>query len=383
MTRADAAARRGHRGLVGVVLLAFIAATPARAEIGTADVVPAATLLLPYFEVDVAAEPPASAMLLTIMNASAAPTLARLVLWTDYGVHTYGVNLFLTGYDVETVDLRDIFDDAGPAVIAAHRGQSSALFDGLCAGFDHGDALARGYVTIDNVNQETDLFPGDPGYFAFKGIGVANDINQLWGQYLAVDTEREVGEGGPLVHVEAHVNPLAATFYSRETNFSSADNRERLATSWGTRYWNGLTDLICWRDDVRLEPFPCPLQSAAPISTNGSVGVAPLELIVFDHAETAELPETAVEPCLLAAGRVRVGGPLFPVSAKTGWIYANANPDNDGIFARGVTIPPTQAFIGSFHLFHPAGLAAGIGGVALDGFGPIGSAPQLAGGGGR
>jgi hypothetical protein len=187
-----------------------------------------------------------------------------------------------------------------------------------------------------------------------------------------------------LVHVEAQDGLSAVSFYSRETNFFSNDNRERLPTTWGTRYWNGLTDLVCWRDDVRLAPFPCPIQSTGPIAAHGSVAVAPLELTVFDHAETVELPEAPVEPCLLAAGRVRVGGPLFPVSAKTGWIHVNAAPEVDGgAFPRGFIIPRTQAFIGSFHVYHPDGLAAGIGGVDLDGFAPVGGLPQVAGGGGR
>jgi hypothetical protein len=95
--------------------------------------------------------------------------------------------------------------------------------------------------------------------------------------------------------------------------------------------------------------------------------LVPLELIVFDHAENAEVPEVAVEPCRLAAGRVRVGGPLLPVSAKTGWIFANVNPQNGAAGAsHGFISPPPQAYFGSQHTLHPGGLAAGVGGVALD-----------------
>lgn len=352
------------------VLLAVLGASPARALIGTNDVVPAATLLLPYFEVEVTGQPNARRdTAITIINVNPAPALAHVVLWTDYGVPTHTVDIFLTGFDVDTISLSALLLDAGGATIAAHRGQASQLFGGLCAGFDHGDALARGYVTIDNVNEESDLVPGDPGYFAFNGSGIANNTNQFWGQYINLEPAREVLESGPLVHVEAQDDDpvLPVTFYARDTNFDSADQRERLATTWATRYWNGLTDLVCWRDDVRLEPFPCPNQSAAPLTPRGQVGVTPLELIVFDHAENPIVPDVPVEPCRLAAGRVRVGGPLLPVSAKTGWIFANLDPETaPGLAPRGFIVPPVQGYFGSFHIFHPDGLGAGVGGVGLD-----------------
>jgi hypothetical protein len=362
--RARDTERRSRIGIALVASIAFLTAAPARAEVGAVDVVPAATLLLPYFEVEVPGEANATPdTVLTIMNTSPAPTLAHLVLWTDYGVPTVSEDIFLTGFDVETISLRVQLNGAGAAVINAHRGRASALFDGLCSGFDHGDALARGYVTIDNVQQESKAFPTEDGYFASNGTGVASNTNQLWGQYVSGSPRGGILAGAPLVHIEAadEDNVIPVTFYARETNFDTADQRERLSSSWGLRYWHGLTDLICWRDDARRDPFPCPNQSTAPTPL-------PLELVVFDHAENPLLPEGGLAPCHLAAGRVRVGGALLPVIAKTGWIFANVNPQSEATLApRGFIIPPPQAYFTAHHTLHPGGLGAGSGGVALDG----------------
>src|ERR1044071_8165429 len=55
------------------------------ALIGTIDDVPAATLLLPYFEVDIA-NPNGVTTLFSINNASATAVLAHVTVWTDQSV---------------------------------------------------------------------------------------------------------------------------------------------------------------------------------------------------------------------------------------------------------------------------------------------------------
>ncbi|MBP9144591.1 MAG: hypothetical protein KBI44_08920, partial [Thermoanaerobaculia bacterium] len=62
--------------LLVACLLAVLAA-PAFAVIGTVDDVPAATLLLPYFEVDLA-DPSGVTTLMSINNASATAVLAHV-----------------------------------------------------------------------------------------------------------------------------------------------------------------------------------------------------------------------------------------------------------------------------------------------------------------
>ena len=83
------------------------------AEICTIDDVPAATLLLPYFEVDLA-NPNGVTTLFSINNASASAALAHVTLWTDESVPTLDFDVYLTGYDVQTLNVRDIFNGILP-----------------------------------------------------------------------------------------------------------------------------------------------------------------------------------------------------------------------------------------------------------------------------
>src|SRR5436305_2385705 len=80
---------------------------PATAVICTIDAVPAATLLLPYFEVDLN-NPNGETTLFSINNASATAVLAHVVVWSDLSVPVLDFNIYLTGYDVQTINLRDI-----------------------------------------------------------------------------------------------------------------------------------------------------------------------------------------------------------------------------------------------------------------------------------
>ncbi len=88
--------------------LLVVLAAPAFAVIGTVDDVPAATLLLPYFEVDLDSTDGINT-LMSINNASATAVLAHVVVWSDLSDHVLDFNVYLTGYDVQTISLRDIF----------------------------------------------------------------------------------------------------------------------------------------------------------------------------------------------------------------------------------------------------------------------------------
>src|SRR5215210_6632831 len=68
---------------------------------------PAATLLYPYFEADFEHADGATT-LISINNASSRPTVARVVLWTDWGAPTLAFDVYLTGYDVQSLNLRDL-----------------------------------------------------------------------------------------------------------------------------------------------------------------------------------------------------------------------------------------------------------------------------------
>ncbi|HEV7672396.1 MAG TPA: hypothetical protein VGS22_28080, partial [Thermoanaerobaculia bacterium] len=94
-------------------LAALLVPSGARGVICTIDDVPAATLLLPYFEVDLS-NPNGINTLFSINNASATAVLAHVVLWSDLSVPTFDFNVYLTGYDVQSISIRDIFNGTVP-----------------------------------------------------------------------------------------------------------------------------------------------------------------------------------------------------------------------------------------------------------------------------
>ncbi|MDX1998841.1 MAG: hypothetical protein SF066_14085, partial [Thermoanaerobaculia bacterium] len=275
------------------------------AEICSQDNVPAASLLLPYFEVDLD-NAGGVTTLFSINNASANSVLAHVTLWSDESVPTLDFDIYLSGYDVQTINIRDIFNGTLPRTAAtnsvsnrgalsgphiafpgcaaslpytnpalssvllthireAHTGGLSPVY-GRCAGFDFGDNIARGYITVDSVNACNLEFPSAPGYFIAGGQGIANNNNVLWGDYFYVNSEENFAQGETLVHLEACDNPSVGqggddcpfiagdyTFYGRYVAASAADGREPLSTMFATRYLNGGafdggTDLIVWRD---------------------------------------------------------------------------------------------------------------------------------------
>src|SRR5947199_5874626 len=231
--------------VLSLALLALVAlGGQASAVICTVDDVPGATLLLPYFEVDLANQNGVTT-LFSINNASATAVLAHVVVWSDLSVPVLDFNVYLTGYDVQSINLRDIIAgnlpqtaSAGqdptdtispkgqfsqdinfascqgnlpipqlPSIFTDHlqaalTGKFSSLLGG-CAALDHGDRIARGYVTVDTVSNCTLRFPGDLGYFAGGGTGDATDQNVLWGDYFIIQELLNYAAGNPLVHVEA------------------------------------------------------------------------------------------------------------------------------------------------------------------------------------
>ncbi len=92
--------------LITSVLCLLTAGAPALAELCVVDAVPAATLLLPYFEVDLEARPGKGIdTVFSINNASATPAIAHVSLWSDWSQPVLDFDLFLTGYDVQSVSL--------------------------------------------------------------------------------------------------------------------------------------------------------------------------------------------------------------------------------------------------------------------------------------
>lgn len=286
------------RSLRLIWLVALLAPSVlARAEVCSTDAVPAATLLLPYFEVDVT-NPNGVTTLFSVNNAAAEATLAHVTLWTDYDRPTLNFDVYLTGYDVQTFNLRDVLRGSLPAtaiasqdpedtisprgvlsqdidfpgcpivnilppvlgdeLIRAHQGLEAPGFGG-CVAYPHGDGLARGYVTVDTVSRCSVSSPADADYFAT--VAVARNV--LWGSYFQVDPANHSAQQETLVHVEACV-PSATescfasndyTFYGR-FGTHAVDQREPLPSTFALAYLEGGafvggTRLAVWRDTKR------------------------------------------------------------------------------------------------------------------------------------
>lgn len=323
------------------------------AEICTVDDVPAATLLLPYFEVDLAG-PGGVTTLFEVNNASAVPAIGHVVVWSDLSVPVLDFNVYLTGYDIVPINMRDILNGSLPQTASVGQdpadtispkgplsgdidfdscdgqlppppllasfvnhlqdsltGNPSALFNGDCFGRQLGDDIARGYVTVDLVDSCSLQFPGENiprTYFVDGGNGVALNDNILWGNYYYVDPTNNFAQAETMVHVEANDDPQDVetasgdyTFYGRYTSpkWSGADDREPLATNFAARY---LTDpasgfdnsyMVVWRDShVDTTSFECSAGLDIPPPSGNVRDWFPLsqeEIVIFDEEEQIEV----------------------------------------------------------------------------------------------
>jgi hypothetical protein len=212
---------------------------------------PAATLLLPYFEVDILA-PSGSGetTLFTVTNTSNLPQIAHVTLWTDWSYPVIAFNLYLTGYDVQSINLYDVIvggriapeAGTGPDVSPVGRLSGNPVAD-----IDHDNALvdeascsdlpvnltqtyvarmqqaftlgripaafgesacntagdvhanAVGYVTVNVVSHCTILHPADDGYFS----SVILFDNVLMGDFQQVNGAQNFAQGNPMVHIRA------------------------------------------------------------------------------------------------------------------------------------------------------------------------------------
>jgi hypothetical protein len=326
---------------------------------------PAATLLYPYFETDLEHVDGATT-LISINNASSRPTLARVVLWTDWGAPTLAFDLYLTGYDVQSLNLRDVLraqiPSTGPGLSpngplsdatsvfpgcdatqkavtaldrdflqAAHTGRPlPGMNPAQCLGSgSRGPQMATGYITVDVVNRcsassvgKLQNTPADPAYFGAGGSGLAADSNVLWGEYFYVNPSKNSSDSQTAVHIVADPDAFSAgdyTFYGRYVGFDSRDDRAPLSSLYYVRYLNGGpfsggTDLVVWRDN------------RSAVTSARSCGTAPswaplgeFQLVAFDEDENPqEIPHSKAFP--LAVQKVHVGSDPLALSDNFGWM---------------------------------------------------------------
>jgi len=345
---------------------------------------PAATLLVPYFEVDLA-NPAGRTTLVSINNAAPRPMVARMVLWTDWGIPTLAFDIYLTGYDVQTLNLRDVFNgnlpQTGPGVSPVGPfSQAGTAFPGCSSvsasavrgavGFDQQvylraahtgqplpnsqpaqcaassrpkSTLVTGYITIDAVNRCSGLStsstantPADPTYFAKGGAGLASDVNALWGDVFYLDSQLNQAMSQPAISVVADAQffqPGDYTFYGRYHNFDSRDDRMPLSSMYYVRFFNGGpfsggTDLLVWRDNRAPDATPLPCGSTPAWAAPGEE-----QLVIFDEQEGASaLNQPNAFP--LTTQRVTVGGTTIPAQPNFGWLMLDLW-HADGTHAQG------------------------------------------------
>jgi hypothetical protein len=352
------------------------------------------TLLIPYFEVDLSNTNGRNTIFTINIggrldalyssgvfqgNNNHAPTaiLAHVTIWSDLGVPVFNFNVYLTGYDVETVKMRNVLAGMLPQTASAGQDPTdtispkgphsqdinfascngnlpsapltalqisnlSASLTGnaaptLCSGINHSDNVARGYVTVDTLNSCTALNAGDPNYFAT----VATNQNQLTGEVYYVDPSNSISRGGNVVHIHSPDNgftdPIVTTsgnytFYGPLSGFTAIDQREPLSTSFSARFNPGgtanswrvptpaaaRTTLIVWRDPkVPQVPFTCGVLPAwYPLGQES--------ITAFDEQEHLQAI-TNVTPFPAATQMVQIGSTALPVSYPAGILWLDLN----------------------------------------------------------
>ena len=222
-------------------------------------------------------------------------------------------------------------------------GQASSLLAGRCAGRAFGDDIARGYVTIDTVNNCTLRFPGDTGYFGSGGTGDATNQNVLWGDFFFVTPAENYASGETLVHIEASatdINTSVAGYYTfygryvagrRATTARRCRPTSRAATSTAARSRRHRPDRLA-RLEGQPGAFTCPWVA----------GIRPAwyplgqeEIVIFDEEEQPFVPQTTpvspqppdegITPFPAEAQRTEVNGEDFPVPFDFGWLFLNLN----------------------------------------------------------
>jgi hypothetical protein len=364
-----------HRVLA--ILLLFVVLPCSAATTNNDDscdiaVLPAATLLLPYFEVDLENRS-GETTVFTIANVTNLDRIARVTLWTDRAYPVIAFNVYLTGYDTQSINLYDVL---ARGVIAPDRGTGTAIASskrqkyadanpaidlskcGFLAGTIADDIVERmqiaftegnvgtctsaggvhdnatGYATIDVVGSCTETLPSEDAYWT-------SDIrydNALTGDYEQIVSADNAAQGGPLIHIRAVPEggtPLlrasaehgeydagfARTFYARyqPKDAPKLDGRQPLPSRFAARWIEGgasdfQTGLKVWREGNRAT-------LCGRFVTNSALDVG--EIVVFDEAENAA---GMSEPAMLPAASVTsvADSAIYPQlvsGATSGWLY--------------------------------------------------------------
>ena len=303
------------------------------------SLLPAATLLLPYFEVDTVSQS-GETTLITITNTSNAEQAVHIVLWTDWGYPVIDFNIYLTGYDVQSLNLYDVialgqiaptrgtgFEDGGSPVGELSKGNvrvdeetcrsltmqvpdiyrqrmQEAFINGRVPAIGNLPACnaagsprasrrnghAIGYATMDVVSSCAPGTHEDQDYYDRLLFD-----NVLVGDYHQVNAVGRHAQASPLVHIRAvpeggtpatrTATNLKRTFYSRHQSGAATnrDARQPLPSTFGARWIEGgaghfQTDFKIWREAA---PGPNPTCDSYVATSR----MRATELVRFDEEE--------------------------------------------------------------------------------------------------
>lgn len=353
---------------------------------------PAATLLLPYFEVDVESRANSGeSTIFTVTNTGPRPQAARVTLWTDLAYPVISFNLYLTGYDVQKINLYDIIVNgriAPDTQMGSEKSPTGELSDETSAGLDEESCRdlpqtlprvlferlqsafrlgrlgaigeieacnsaglvhqnAVGYATIDVVAACTDSLPTETHYFTHE---IRFD-NVLIGDYVQIHGGQDYAQGNPMVHIRAvpeggqvssrRRSNLSRTFYSNLQHTAgnrTLDARQPLPATFATRWIEGSfsgfqTFYKIWRESASGPKTECsayPARSAQPF----------IEAVRFDEQENPETSYGDVITLPLPNDRrlpssaliSTVDDYVFPPNTSgdiAGWMYINLHNATD------------------------------------------------------
>ena len=360
----------------------------ASCDIGT---FPAATLLLPYFEVEAKKHvSDAANTIFTVVNTSPKPQIARVTVWTDYGYPALWFNVFLTGYGVEAISLYDVIangvlpqtssnvqpgprsrpNDANPNITSLDDCGSlggplpQSVVDSLTAMLTSGASpndcrlggshpMAAGYVTVDLVSSCSKVSPLDPEYYA-KALLFDN---VLTGDFERVVPDKKVGNyagGNPLVHIRAIPeggpsgsvgSGLPYTFYDRFTPAAARhiDRRQPLPSTFAARYIEGgtasfHTEYTMWREAATSAAAGC-------VAANATVPY--LSIVRYDEFENPTVgsgPRTF--PVAASAATTSAVFPPRVGASVAGWMLINLDNSAGASASSAYSTPrPSQNWI--------------------------------------
>lgn len=350
------------------------------AELCALDPVPAATLLVPYFEVSVPRRCASGRFdtEVAVTNASAFERIANVVVWSEWSVPVLSFQLSLTGYGIASFRLSDIlctgsisngenesitFSEAEIAHARALLTGRPSPETGQCASQPEPSGKATGYITIDAVNTEAPGLPTDGASY----VAALSFDNVFFGDVYYHDAKipgatRVCGRGGSscirkfkrFVRRERGVTGIRAvaieagepgdftagdrTFYGRYLGASAQDRREPLPNIYHVRFDQTVRpkkyELIVWREGN---------SSFSPVSCEEDPDWHPIgmeQIVVLDTESNPMEPEDTER---LHSGSFNneltmVKNALADISFDTGWIFLNFNttfssntPYSDGI----------------------------------------------------